>query len=143
MAPTDKPEVKEVEFFYPQHTVAERVDTEGAVYGGPYLDDVQRLEAEKLRAEVEGRKPDLKNPSAIAGTPLLTARQINADGLVNGAKPDQVLGVVVGDPEVDDDGHPTGNKSYLKVKPKKNKVTNKQGSKQGLKKAAAAPVTSK
>lgn len=115
----DGPELQETEFFIPQHTVVERVGTEGAQYGGPYLDDVQRVEAEVQRAAVEDRKADPENASSIAGTPLLTARQINGDGLVNGAVPDATLDVVVGSPEVDDDGNPTGNKDYLKGTSKK------------------------
>jgi hypothetical protein len=39
--------------------------------GGPYLDDVEREEAEIRRAKVEGREPDLENPPASAGTVLV------------------------------------------------------------------------
>ena len=39
-------------------------------YGAVYLDQVQRREAEVLRAKVEGREPDLDNPPAVQGTPL-------------------------------------------------------------------------
>lgn len=38
---------------------------------GIYLDDLQRREAEVLRAKVENREPDLDNPPAICGTPLV------------------------------------------------------------------------
>lgn len=41
--------------------------------GGPYLDEVERENAEIIRAAKEGRKPDLENPGPTAGTPLLTA----------------------------------------------------------------------
>lgn len=43
--------------------------------GGPYLDQVEAKRAEEVRAEKEGRKPDLENPPATAGQPLNTARQ--------------------------------------------------------------------
>lgn len=39
--------------------------------GGPYLDDVEREEAEKRRAFVEGREPDLENAPAAVGTVLV------------------------------------------------------------------------
>lgn len=142
--PTDSPELEDQEFFIVQHTVAERANTEGAVYGGPYLDDVQRVQAEEQRAAVEDRKPDFDNAPAIAGTPLLTAKQINGDGFVNDAKPDAVLPVVVGDPIKDDDGNPTGEKKYLKSK--KNKVTPAKKDatdKAATKKAVAAETASK
>ncbi len=38
---------------------------------GVYLDDIQRREAEVIRARVENREPDLDNPPAICGTPLV------------------------------------------------------------------------
>lgn len=46
---------------------ARQVDTHGV-----YLDDVQRTEQELIRARVEGRKPDLKNPPKTAGDVILT-----------------------------------------------------------------------
>lgn len=39
--------------------------------GGPYLDDVEREQAEIRRAKVEGREPDLDNPPPTAGTVLV------------------------------------------------------------------------
>lgn len=39
--------------------------------GGPYLDELERKEAEKRRADVEGREPDLDNPPASVGTLLV------------------------------------------------------------------------
>jgi hypothetical protein len=115
----DKPELQDTNFYYPTHNAPERVGTEGAVYGGPYLDDVLRVEAEKLRAIAEDREPDLENASAVAGTPLLTEYAVDPNGVRRGVVPNQVLPVVVGNPEVDDDGNPTGDKSYLEstVKP--------------------------
>ena len=48
--------------------------------GGPYLDQIERIEAEKRRAVVEGREPaDLTKPDelpATAGTPLVTGAQL-------------------------------------------------------------------
>lgn len=46
--------------------------------GGPYLDQVEAIEAEKIRAQIEGREPDLDNPPATAGQPLVTADQLLA-----------------------------------------------------------------
>lgn len=39
--------------------------------GGPYLDEVEMRDAEKHRAAVENRKPDLDNPGSTAGTYLV------------------------------------------------------------------------
>ena len=39
--------------------------------GGPYLDHIERVAAEKIRAAKEGREPDLENPPAVVGTPLV------------------------------------------------------------------------
>lgn len=44
--------------------------------GGPYLDEVEAREAEKRRAIVEKREPDLDNPPATAGIQLNTAAQM-------------------------------------------------------------------
>lgn len=41
--------------------------------GGPYLDEVERRNAEVIRAAKEGREPDFENAPATAGTPLVTA----------------------------------------------------------------------
>lgn len=40
--------------------------------GGPYLDKLQREEAEKWRAKAEDREPDYDNPPATAATQLVT-----------------------------------------------------------------------
>lgn len=40
--------------------------------GGPYLDEVERRNAETIRAAKEGREPDYDNAAATAGTPLVT-----------------------------------------------------------------------
>jgi hypothetical protein len=39
--------------------------------GGPYLDDVERRNAEEWRAKQEGREPDYANPPAVAATVLV------------------------------------------------------------------------
>lgn len=39
--------------------------------GGPYLDDVEREQAEIRRAKMENREPDLDNPPPTAGTVLV------------------------------------------------------------------------
>lgn len=40
--------------------------------GGPYVDEIERRQAEILRAQVEGREPDLDNPPPTVGTQLVT-----------------------------------------------------------------------
>lgn len=40
--------------------------------GGPYLDEVERRNAETIRAAAEKREPDYDNAPAVAGTPLVT-----------------------------------------------------------------------
>lgn len=44
--------------------------------GGPYLDREEARLAEIRRAEIEGREPNLDNPPATGGIPLVTARQL-------------------------------------------------------------------
>lgn len=39
---------------------------------GQYLDEIERNQAEVLRAKAEGREPDLNNPGSTAGTPIVT-----------------------------------------------------------------------
>lgn len=58
--------------------------------GGPYLDQEQAREAEKRRALVENRDPDYDNPPAIAGTPLVTARQLVSTDAVHRPSQDHV-----------------------------------------------------
>lgn len=41
--------------------------------GGPYLDQVQREQAEVVIARREGREPDFENLPLTPGTPLVTA----------------------------------------------------------------------
>ena len=44
--------------------------------GGPYLDEIEREQAEILRAKREGREPDLDNPPPSTGTVLVTKSQL-------------------------------------------------------------------
>ena len=44
--------------------------------GGPYRDDVEREQAELIRAKFENRDPDFDNPPASAGTVLVTKSQL-------------------------------------------------------------------
>lgn len=44
--------------------------------GGPYLDEVQAEEAERRRAKLENREPDLDNPPPYVGTRLVPASQL-------------------------------------------------------------------
>lgn len=44
--------------------------------GGPYLDDVERHNAETWRAQRENREPDYDNPPATAGTVLVPKSQL-------------------------------------------------------------------
>lgn len=46
-----------------------------------YLDEVERRNAELIRAKAEDRKPDLENPPAFQGTPLYTEAQAKQQGL--------------------------------------------------------------
>lgn len=66
--------------------------------GGPYLDQVEAYEAEKRRAQVEGREPDYDNMPASAGMVMLTEAQMLARG-VNGANPSREA-LVLEEPEV-------------------------------------------
>lgn len=59
--------------------------------GGPYLDEVQAVQAEERRAKIEGRKPG--DPSGIAGIPLITAAQLRVADEVNN-NPSQTFGEV-------------------------------------------------
>lgn len=44
--------------------------------GGPYLDEVEREQAELIRSRRENRDPDFDNPPASAGTVLVTKSQL-------------------------------------------------------------------
>lgn len=51
--------------------------------GGPYLDNLEAEAAEKRRALVEGREPDLDNPPATAGIVLVTGSELASTVGVN------------------------------------------------------------
>jgi hypothetical protein len=61
--------------------------------GGPYLDDLERENAEVKRARIEGREPDLVNPGPHVGTLLVTKDQLverdasRSHGLAMGTEP--------------------------------------------------------
>ena len=102
-------EEKEVEFFHPSQSDPRRYANEGSSTD-VYLDDVQRHEAEKQRARVEGREPDYDNPGSTVGTPLLRREQLNADHrLAHDDQPvAQTLTVFDGEPEQEPaSGHKT------------------------------------
>jgi hypothetical protein len=88
----EKVESEEVEenFHYPTHLDPMRnlVSTSG------YLDDKMRYDAEKVRAKVEDREPDLDNPPPMQSTPLYTERELASTGLLRGQDADVVLPVV-------------------------------------------------
>lgn len=69
-----EPAVIEVEFTYPTHADPMRL-VDGHDHG-IYLDDEMRRAGEIQRAKIEGRKPDLKNPPAVQGTPLIPTSQV-------------------------------------------------------------------
>src|SRR5690348_10189923 len=67
MAEEDK--TKDVGFYNPHDGIKGRD-------GGPYLDHVERIQAEINRANIEEREPDLDTPPATAGTPLVTVGEL-------------------------------------------------------------------
>lgn len=84
---TEKPRIKKNEDKVNENTVEKdfvfvhEADPNRQLPGGVYLDQVQREEAEIARAKAEGREPDLDNPPAAAGTPLVSREQfLNAGG---------------------------------------------------------------
>jgi hypothetical protein len=68
---------KDVTFVIPQ-TTDDRRNIPGT---SQYLDEVERRNAELIRAKAEDRKPDLENPPAFQGTPLYTEAQAKQQGL--------------------------------------------------------------
>lgn len=53
--------------------IAQTLDPSRDIPGtSEYLDDVERRNAEVARARVEDREPDLKNPPATQGTPMVS-----------------------------------------------------------------------
>ena len=80
--------------------VAQTTDDRRNIPGtSQYLDEVERRNAEVIRAKAESRKPDLKNPPAFQGTPLYTEAQAKQQGLnLDGDQVQKVkLPVVVAD----------------------------------------------
>lgn len=98
---TGKPKKQDQDFTYPTHTDPARKLPKTSLY----LDDVQRENAEIQRAKVEGREPDLENPSSTQGTPLLPSYVVQSslpgDHVVS---PDVTLPVVVGRKKEDSKG---------------------------------------
>lgn len=77
----DEPLVEGVEVdedFVVVQTLDERRNIPGT---SQYLDEVERRNAEIVRAKAEGREPDLENPPAFQGTPLITKAQAKQQGL--------------------------------------------------------------
>ena len=75
----DNVDTKDVDFVYPTNTDPMRQLPSTS----RYLDDVEREKAEILRAKIEDREPDLENPPAAQGTPLVTVAQIKATNFSN------------------------------------------------------------
>jgi hypothetical protein len=83
-----EPKVVDQNFVYPQQLDPARLDDPSHA-GSVYLDVQQRERAEVLRAKVEDREPDLEDPPATCGTPLMTvaaaSKNIPGDVLVHAA----------------------------------------------------------
>jgi hypothetical protein len=62
-----EPEERDLSFTYLSHLDPDRQKSPHGVY----LDDVDRAKAEVVRAQQEGREPDLDNPPAVASTPVV------------------------------------------------------------------------
>lgn len=94
-------ELVETNFYYPQHTDPRRLVPGGS---GVYLDDVQRMQAEAMRAKSEGREPDYENAPVTAGQPLYSEANYFPDGYKPAALgPDLVAEVPVGENPPDDE----------------------------------------
>lgn len=68
---------RDVDFIVPQTTDPRR-NIPGT---SQYLDEVERRNAELIRAKAEDREPDLAHPPAFQGTPLYTEAQAKQQGL--------------------------------------------------------------
>lgn len=64
-------ETTDIKFYNGQDTKEGRLPSSQG-----YLDELEALEAEKVRAVSEDREPDLEHPPATAGQPLVTANQL-------------------------------------------------------------------
>lgn len=71
----------DTDFYYPSEADARRYEDRGDndVSHGVYLDYELRRVAEEQRAKVEGREPNLENPPATVGTPLVQLGQLNPE----------------------------------------------------------------
>lgn len=98
---TGEPKQEDQDFTYPTHTDPARK----LISTSNYLDDVQRHDAEILRAKVEDREPDLENPPSVQGTPLMPSYVVRAnvpgDHIVEA---DVTLPVTIGRNEPEDEG---------------------------------------
>lgn len=70
---------------------------------GIYLDEVERRAAEVHRARLEDREPDLDNPPAVVGTPLVVKRQLVDNSLIS--NPDREF-IDLDDEDEDSHSHP-------------------------------------
>lgn len=59
--------------------------------GGPFLDDVQRKQAEETRAIREGREPDYENMQPYVGDQLRTEEQLLQEA-IHSATPPELIG---------------------------------------------------
>lgn len=77
--------------------------------GGPYMDDIEREQAEIRRAAIEGREPDLANPGPTAGTVLVSAQTLidQYNPVSHPSQQDRVQGALAGAVDVmaDDPNH--------------------------------------
>lgn len=60
------PKMIDLDYTTMSHTDQARINSSAGIY----LDDVKRIEAEKVRAAIEGREPDLVNPPSYGGDVL-------------------------------------------------------------------------
>lgn len=95
LAHLGEPEDVDVAFTYSSHLDARRqIDANGV-----YLDDIERRDAELLRARAENREPDLDNPPPIASTPVVPTVVAEGNALGGARVPvDFVQSVNVGVP---------------------------------------------
>lgn len=91
------PEAPKSEEVDKEFYVAQRLDPRRLTPGtSPYLDDVDRANAEVQRAKVEGREPDLDNPPATQSTLMLETEVAEGMGLSTAkVDPDSTLPVSV------------------------------------------------
>jgi hypothetical protein len=96
---TGEPKTVEQNFTYLENTDPNKL----ASPSGIYLGDEMRREAEIVRARLEEREPDLENPPAVQGTPLVPTHVAESLAQPGVAVPvDKKLPVVIGQPQDDD-----------------------------------------